>query len=355
MWGSARYSSGMRSGGSLSEKGGRYPNFLIIGAAKSGTTSLNHYLGQHPDIFMSPDKEPGFFAWEGKNKEDVHGPGTQQAFESAVTEVDAYRSLFNDASHQRIVGEASTEYLYSPTAPARIRHHIPEAKLIAILRNPIDRAFSAYLHARRERHEPLSDLEEALAAEQSRIRDGWDLTVHYSEMGMYAQQLENYLVHFPSDQLRLYLYDDLARDPVAVVQDALLFLNVDPAFEPDISRRLNKAKVVRSARGHVLLHSPRIRSLAGYLFPARLRHSLYRKLRRWNQLPVPSFPPKLRGNLARIFEVEIHTLSRMVGRDLSPWLENGTVRSPQPGVSLGMNARSGSDSQNSAARHGLSV
>jgi hypothetical protein len=322
------------------EKGRRFPNLLIVGAAKSGTSSLCEYLGQHPDIFMSPNKEPEFFAWEGKKKE-MQGPRARQALNRVVTEMDAYENLFNEASDQKIVGEASTAYLYRPLAPARIRHHIPDAKLIAVLRNPIDRAYSAYVHARRERREPLSDFAEALAAEPTRIRDGWGATTHYTEMGMYAQQLERYKVLFPTEQIRVYLHDDLARDPVALVQDAFRFLNVDSNFEPDVARKFNQGTMVRSARGHILIHSRPIRSLGRFLLPARLRRSLYSNFRRWNRFPVDSLRPELRENLARIFEAEIHRLSRMVGRDLSPWLDNGAVAGPEPGTSIGMHTGPG--------------
>jgi hypothetical protein len=119
------------------------PNFLIIGAAKSGTTSLHHYLKQHPQVYMSQIKEPSFFAFEG-TKPAIPGPWKRWAAHNFITDIQAYRSLFQGVSDEVAIGEASTIYLVHPTAPQRIRHYVPDAKLIAILRDPAERAYSNY-------------------------------------------------------------------------------------------------------------------------------------------------------------------------------------------------------------------
>lgn len=131
------------------------PNFLIIGAAKAGTTSLYHYLAQHPQIYMSPIKEPNFFALEERCV-DFRGPGDHLYIKQfSVTELERYRSLFQGVTHEQAVGEASPLYLYSPVAPARSHRYVPEMKLIAILRHPVDRAYSAFLHLLRDEREPI--------------------------------------------------------------------------------------------------------------------------------------------------------------------------------------------------------
>src|ERR671929_75877 len=130
------------------------PNFFIIGAMKSGTTALYYYLEQHPEVYMSPVKEPNFFcSQEQKNGAD------------AVTDIRAYERLFRGVLGETAVGEASHCYLYEPRAAAAIRRCVPEAKLLAILRNPIDRAFSHFLHMVRTGSEPLSDFAQALREE----------------------------------------------------------------------------------------------------------------------------------------------------------------------------------------------
>src|SRR3712207_4104321 len=129
------------------------PNFLVIGAMKSGTTALYYYLEQHPEIYMSPVKEPNFFSQE--NAADT------------VTHIGTYEQLFKGASGKKAIGEASHSYLYEPRAAAEIRRYVPKVKLIAILRNPIDRAYSHFLHMVRSGTEPLDDFAQALREEEA--------------------------------------------------------------------------------------------------------------------------------------------------------------------------------------------
>ncbi|HEY1419866.1 MAG TPA: sulfotransferase, partial [Candidatus Dormibacteraeota bacterium] len=123
------------------------PNFLIIGAAKSGTDSLYGMLGQHPQIYISPSKEPMFFVAEGLPEVPYRGPSDREVllrWDSWVNTLEHYESLFGGATVEKAIGEASTWYLYDEGAPHRIKHHVPDAKLIAVLRNPVERAYSAF-------------------------------------------------------------------------------------------------------------------------------------------------------------------------------------------------------------------
>jgi len=152
------------------------PNFLIIGAPKSGTTSLAQYLGQHPEVYISPKKEPYFFAFENEQV-DFLGPGIQgkdHIINSAVVvDLEEYRRLFQGVSNEVAIGEASTLYLSFPKAAERIKYHIPDVKLIAILRDPADRAYSGFMHSLRDNCEPIADFAQALAAEEERIKLNW--------------------------------------------------------------------------------------------------------------------------------------------------------------------------------------
>ena len=129
------------------------PNFLIIGAMKSGTTALYYYLEQHPQVYMSPVKEPNFFCSEENSDGDF------------ATRLGAYQDLFRDVSGEKAIGEASHCYLYEPEAAARIQEYITDAKLIAVLRDPVDRAYSHFLHMVRNGSEPLTDFALALREE----------------------------------------------------------------------------------------------------------------------------------------------------------------------------------------------
>lgn len=148
------------------------PTFLVIGAAKAGTTSLYHYLGQHPQVFMSPVKEPGFFALEG-HPLDFRGPGDEWLRQATTTTLEAYQKLFEGVRDEPAVGEASVLYLHHHAAPEAIARYVPDVKLVAVLRDPVERAYSAFLYQTRNGREPLADFEEALRAEPRRIADGW--------------------------------------------------------------------------------------------------------------------------------------------------------------------------------------
>ena len=169
------------------------PNFLLIGAAKSGTSSLYHYFRQHPQIYMSPNKEPSFFAYEGKAIQ-LTGPGDQDFHaKRIVTDLIDYQALFGDRTNQPAIGEASILYLYAPDAPARIHHYLPDVKLMAVLRNPVDRAFSSYAHLRRDGRESIADFRLALQEEEARIKANWEHQWHYAQLGFYYTQTETVL------------------------------------------------------------------------------------------------------------------------------------------------------------------
>ncbi|MCW5935662.1 MAG: sulfotransferase, partial [Fimbriimonadia bacterium] len=157
----------------------RMPNFLIIGAAKSGTTALYFYIKQHPEVFMAKVKEPRFFAYEGGVPE-WKGPLDAENNAWVITDKEVYTALFNDVSEEKVWGEASPIYLYSEPAPERIKNYAPDAKLVAILRHPIERAYSHYLHLIRDNREPLRDFGKALDLEPERMANGWEWSWHYT-------------------------------------------------------------------------------------------------------------------------------------------------------------------------------
>ncbi len=186
------------------------PNFLIIGAAKSGTTSLYVYLMQHPEIYMSPVKETHFFSFDSESKM-TKGPG--DPIHKAITDFNEYQALFDGVTDEKAIGEASTSYLYRPEAPGRIHKILPDAKLIAILRNPADRAFSAYMHVVRDERETAKDFAEALSYEENRKAAGWEPIWHFTSVGHYYEHLKRYYDLFHPDQIKVYLHEDLNDHP----------------------------------------------------------------------------------------------------------------------------------------------
>jgi hypothetical protein len=300
------------------------PNFLIIGAGKSGTTSLYHYLKQHPEIFMSPVKEPKFFALEGVGIY-FRGPGdkevmTQTSDNRAVLEIGEYERLFDGAGGAKALGEASPIYLHSPQAPARIRHYIPDAKLVAVLRNPIDRAYSAYLHQVRDGREWLG-FREAMHAEEGRIQKDWAPGWRYQRVGFYHEHLSRYYELFGADNIRVHLYEDLSESPVSVSQDIFRFLRVDDSFVPDISLRHNVSGIPKSKALVALIKRPNpLKSAAKAILPEKTRKRLSMNLQNRNLSKAPPMPEETRMELIAAYREDVLKLQDLIGRDLSGWL-----------------------------------
>lgn len=296
------------------------PNFLIIGAAKSGTTALHHCLKQHPQVYMSPRKETYFFAFEGQEVR-FRGPGDEEANESAITNLEAYQEQFRDVHGEVAIGEATPWYLYSERAAQNIQRRIPDAKLIAVLRNPVDRAFSSYLHVVRDGRESLS-FGEGLLAEDERVGQGWEFIWHYRRAGAYAAQVQRYLDLFPREQMRFYLYEDFLADPALLLKDMYGFLGVDTGFEADTSFRPNATGVPKSQLlGRLLLRPNPIKTTVKRLTPERLRDARYKLSQRINRLLIekPSVDKATYDEVLASYRSDISTLQDLIGRDLSVW------------------------------------
>jgi hypothetical protein len=295
------------------------PNFIVIGAAKSGTTALYRYLKQHPEIFMSQQKELRFFPFEDQPPAFC-GPGDKADMKIAITKIEDYRASFAQGAQYPARGEISPLYMSYPRTAERIRLHIPDAKLIAILRHPADRAYSQFLMKRRDGREHLS-FSDALAAEDKRISDGWSHHWHYRRRGFYAAQLKPYFELFKREQLKIYLYEDYLADNVGFIQDIFRFLNVDDTFVPDMSVRHNESKLPRSRALQVFLTEPRLtKNLLKPLVPGRLSRRIGDQLRRRN-LIKPPLSPKIRQQLIEVYRADIIKLQDMLQRDLSHWLK----------------------------------
>lgn len=301
----------------------RLPTFLIIGAARSGTWSLYQYLGQHPQIYMSSEKEPDYFV-HGERQFDLRGPGWKQVARRVARDLESYRTLFRGAPSNAAIGEASTSYLYDPVAPNRIQHLIPHAKLIAILRNPVDRAYSAFLYQTRLGHESVRDFAAALRAEEDRIRARWWYGFHYRSRGLYCRQLQRYLDRFPAEQIKVCLHEDFIANPARICQEIFQFLKVDCTFVPDTSTQYNAARSYVAARNKAVrvaleriapLHRQAKRAIPMSWHPA-FHKFLYR------EFVPPPLSPDLRQELRGFFRRDILNLQDLLHRDLACWLND---------------------------------
>ena len=303
------------------------PNFFIVGAQKAGTTSLYHYLDQHPQVFMSPIKEPFFFDHEINPEGEVvwrELKGRRQP--PRFASIEEYRALFEGVRGEKAIGEASPLYIYAPGTPERIERYAPGAKSVVLLRHPAERAYSAFLYAVRIGAEPLTDFAQALRAEPQRVRDGWHYVFHYRSRGLYYNQLKRYYEVFGRERVGAWLYEDMREDPTGVARSVFRFLQVDDTFVADTSSRHNQAGVPASvsARAAMKATDRAVGALRKGLAPTSSVLPLAYKMRRAVQSRVltrpPPIDPGLREDLTRSYEEDILRLQELIDRDLSAWL-----------------------------------
>ena len=298
------------------------PTFLMLGGAKAGTSSLYAYMRQHPAIFLSEVRECDFFVFEGQTPR-FHGPGDDVALRRYITTLDRYQALFRGAGDRPALGESSDLYLDGPGAARRIRDRLPEAKLIVILRDPADRAYSQFKHLVRDGREMLDTFEQALDAEDERVAKGWHPIWHLTRRGFYAGQLEAYLDLFPREQISVHLYDDFVADPPAVLRALFQFLEVDPEFRPDMSLQYNVSGAPRSELLHAFLARPLpVKDFFKPFLSAPFRHRVRARLMNSNIVPDRSRMAKAtRKALIELYRADILRLEALLQRDLGAWLK----------------------------------
>lgn len=308
----------------------KLPNFLIIGAPKAGTTSLYRYIQSHPQVFMPKEKEPHFFSFEGRTT-GFDGPGQAKFMKKRVTRFEDYKKLFSLVNDEIAIGEASTSYLYVPDAAKRIKQYIPETKIIAVLRQPVDRAFSNYLHHYCNGGETILDFTEAIQAEQSRQENNWSPFWQYKSIGFYYQHLKRYFNLFEKEKLRIYLYEDLIQNPSQTLQDVFNFLGVDSSlYDSSVeTKKYNVTKIrvkPRSALVHNLIHHENyLKSTAAKLLPAQVRRSVRDFINQNNKVKIEDpYKPILSfstwADLTKDYREDILSLQELIGKDLTHWL-----------------------------------
>lgn len=280
---------------------------------------------------MSPIKETNFFLGDDNAIiEEVDATRKAKSIRSRVTTFDDYQTLFEGVIVQRARGEASPKYLYYPETAQRIKAKIPHAKIIAILRHPVDRAYSDFLHQIRDNREEFTDFALALRAEPKRIEKGWNSKYHYRNRGFYFRQLLPYYAAFGEDNMYIYLYEDLRKDPANFMRHLFDVLGVDANFVPDLDTEHNVSGVPKNRLLHGL-HSflsnsnqSTLKDLGKQLLPTTLRRQFKERvvgdLQKKN-LSKPSLAPETRADLLQSYKEDILQLQNLIGRDLTHWLE----------------------------------
>lgn len=303
--------------------GPRRPNFFLVGAAKSGTTSVANYLDQHPEVFVCRPKEPNYFAFEPNSKPVCQGPVDsellyEQLLKYTVTSPDEYHRLFADARQAKAVGEASVRYLYESQVPERLAAYAPQARLIVILRDPVDRLYSHY-HMNVSKHVEPETLQAALADESERVQRGYGWDWHYRRVGKYGEQLQRYFQCFDREQVLVLFHSQLQTEPLGTMAKIFQHLGVDSDFRPDVS---SKALVGRTPKWRTLRHLIRddnpMKTVAKLVVPKPLRKSFVRWTESKNLRSIPPLDPLLRQELRHDFAADAQLLSDLLERPL-PW------------------------------------
>ena len=289
------------------------PNFIVIGAAKAGTTALYWYLEEHPDVFMSPVKETNYFAY-GVDERGNLLYGDPDVHRFPIKTLDEYEQLFDRAGGARAVGEASPLYLECPQAAARIRNRLPEVRLICSIRHPVDRAYSDYLMYLRRRGRAFDpDHQLTPAAEWARPDSRW------MQVSRYYQQLARYFAAFPRDQIHVMLFDDLKTNPAAAVQGVYRWLSIDSGFVPDFETPHAIGGMPASRFLEGLFTTSAISKLVRPWVPKRATNWV-KRLRSRNLRQAPPLLKNLRQELTQLFHEDIRKTSELIGRDLQHWL-----------------------------------
>ncbi|NHC45801.1 sulfotransferase family protein [Motilibacter aurantiacus] len=301
------------------------PDFFLVGAPKAGTTALHAALVAHPGLHLSRVKEPKYFLCDDRPpaRSGQRGPGDAHSAREWVWRRDAYEALFADAPPGALRGESTPFYLYDRGAQERLRGTVPHAKLIAVVRDPVDRAYSNWMHLWSDGLEPVDDFVEACRCEDARVAAGWAPFWHYSRLGRYGEQLRHLYSLFPREQVLVLRYRQLVDEPQQTLDTVCSFLGVPRGHAVDAPPENVRPYVPATRRTAVLATAIRAGAAVGAYLPPRA----------WRVAAVPLLKalhasgtarPRLtveqrREVLAPLVE-DIKELEELTGQSYADWL-----------------------------------
>jgi len=300
------------------------PDFFIIGAPKAGTTALHAALAAHPSLFMSSVKEPKFFLTDGPPPSRGGGPGDVQTYREHIWGRPEYEALFAAAPPGALRGESTPFYLYNQAAQERIRALIPHAKLIVILRDPVERAHSNWTHLWSAGLDPIGDFVRACAEEDARVAAGWADFWHYTRLGKYGEQLENLFLRFGQEQVFILRYRALIDAPAQTLDGICQFLGVHPGIIGHVPKQNVTAHPAPSLSHLTLSKLLRGAAAAGRHLPGSAGTTLTKPLERFLQQNAGTRQPlswDQRQALLPCFEDDIRLLERITEAYFGDWLQ----------------------------------
>ncbi|MEM7106960.1 MAG: sulfotransferase [Bacteroidota bacterium] len=296
------------------------PNLLVVGVAKSGTSSLHQYLEQHPKIFMSPAKEPRFISSQVCDL-PLGGPKDDKVEAWYIKNEEEYLNLFEGVSDEKVIGESSADtfYFHQKTIPF-IQQYFGDPKIIVVLRDPVKRAFSAYQHLRRDEREHLS-FDKGLEKENDRINNNFELIYHYKAVGLYAKGLTAFLNSFSN--VKVILTEELSKNTKEVLADLFDFLGVENDISIDTSQKYNMSGIPRSKKIHQVLFEGSdslriVKPLVRRLLNKKQRDRLSRRIQQKN-LKRLTIEPHTKEKLMDFYRSDIMDCEKILGRSLELW------------------------------------
>ena len=296
-----------------------YPDFYVVGAGRAGTTSVSRYLSQHPGIFVPSSKSSSFFYARDLSGSPLAKKGASIP-EWFVRDEVGYHGLYSPAPAGSICGDVSPVYLASTRVAGRIAAARPDAKILVLLRNPVDRVYSRYVGRRRDGLERIPTFEELVEREidTDLVRD--DAHASYLASGMIAHHLRTYFEAFPRENIQIHFYEEFAGDTPRVMASICRFLGVDDEFQFDVRRIHNRSggRIRNPAVGGLWASSLPVRKALRPFLPQGLRDGLFRRATaKTEAVPIR---PETRRRLIEVYREDVQALERMTDRDLSAWL-----------------------------------
>lgn len=298
----------------------RTPDFLVVGTARAGTTALHSYLRQHPEIFLPKLKEPCFFVFEGEGNKYIKGK-----FAFAIRNFNDYTQLFSRAELNQKIGEMSTPYLYlfekSISTIKKYFNDYADIKIIILLRNPVDRAYSQYKWRVRDGREPLH-FEDAIKEEKERMKANFSFDYFYVDRGFYYKQVKAYVENFKN--VHFVYFDDFNSEPSPVLKGICRFIGVNENWNFRKIKRQNESSVpISKSLGKLVTSENRLKYKFWFALPESVRNNLRRLFSKMNtkKSGVKKMNTLTRQQLVETYRDDIVALQQLTGRDLSGWLK----------------------------------
>ena len=307
------------------------PDALLIGAPKAGTSALHAALALHPQVFSTRPKEPKYYLCADAPPPAYCGPGDAHSQQEWIWRFEDYQRLFEPARDDQVRIESTPFYLYLRNARRRIAEELPQAKLIAVVRDPVDRAYSNWMHLWSDGLEPESDFERAFDLEQHRIAAGWAPFWHYRRQGLYGRQLDDLYRHVDADRILVVRYRELVVDPSGLLDRVCAFLGLDSGVITTIPHENSRTFVAPSPTTAVLSRVIRAGAALGQWLPPevwrRASEPLTGLMQSRGAAARPALDPAIRTRLVERFSDDIDLLERVTGQSFEDWRKDRSAGS----------------------------